>query len=57
MPHIPQQLKQPVTSALWERGFTSIENGSLTATQFVNFQAKFVKAAVAELNKTFMEIK
>ena len=57
MRHIPEQMKQPATSALWERGFISIKDGNLTSEQFVDFQAKFVLAAIVELKKTFMEIK
>jgi len=54
---IPEQMKQPANTALWERGFEAIKDGKISSTQFVEFQAKFVKNSVQELNKIFTEIK
>lgn len=57
MKFIPEQMKQPANSALWERGFSAIKDGQLDKDKFVDFQTKFVKAAVADLAKTYSEIK
>ncbi|MCS6271880.1 hypothetical protein G3489_19585 [Shewanella baltica] len=57
MSHIPEQMKQPANTALWERGFHAIRDGQISKDKFVDFQTKFVKSAVAELEKTFSEVK
>jgi DNA topoisomerase-3 len=55
--HIPEQIKDPVTTAVWERGFSSIEDGKMTTEQFINFQIKFVTNAVDALHKRYLGIK
>jgi len=57
MRHIPEQMKQPANSALWERGFQAIQAGDITSDKFVEFQEKFVKDAVINLNKIYLEVK
>ena len=57
MCHIPEQMKQPANSALWERGFQAIQAGDITSDKFVEFQEKFVKDAVINLNKIYLEVK
>lgn len=46
---IPQALREPTTSAMWERGFKSIEERSITVEQFIGFQHRFVSESVEKL--------
>lgn len=57
MVHIPNQMKEPANTALWERGFVAIKDGQITSDKFVEFQEKFVKSAVEELGKVYSGIK
>lgn len=57
MIYVPKQIKEPVNSALWERGFQAIKAGQISIDQFVKFQEKFVRDAVIELYQIFSEIK
>lgn len=54
---IPNQMKEPGNTALWEKGFEAIEHGKITGEQFVKFQQKFVVVSVKELEKVYGEIK
>ena len=54
---IPNQLKEPANTALWERGFEAIQEGTITKDQFVEFQSKFVISAIEELKLKYLEIK
>ena len=57
MNHIPKQMKEPANAALWERGFEAVKEGQITVEQFIQFQEKFVRSSVKELEKVFSEIK
>lgn len=54
---IPEQLKNPATTAMWERGFKAIKEGTITQDEFIDFQKRFIRMAVEKLRTEFDRIK
>lgn len=48
-PFIPNEIKDPATSALWERAFKGIQDEKITINQFVQMQANYVRKCVEKI--------
>ena len=50
-PYIPHELKDPATSALWERAFNGIKVGKMEVSQFVVMQSNYVRKCIEKIKK------
>ncbi|MBY8168170.1 hypothetical protein KW507_15960 [Vibrio fluvialis] len=50
-PFIPLELKDPVMSAIWERGFEAIRNKQITEDAFLKMQSQYVAVAINKLRE------
>ncbi|WP_045391803.1 DNA topoisomerase [Vibrio rotiferianus] len=48
-PFIPDDLKNPATSALWERAFEGIKSNKITVQEFTQLQSKFVESCLKSI--------